>query len=277
VAAGHERPRRSADDRVVDAHEPVAHRAHQPPGQARSLLVVAIVGPHQAEEPLGIEAALEAVDALGLAAQAQVLGHAGAIEVVRVVDGKEPGDVAQHGEVDAVVRRRVGEHLVHETPRLVRAGVRILEKAPADKPAHRVGGQVDAEPPAQILVVAADHPPHLEDVVAQAAGVGLDLRALPGSDLAGSLVVVPVDEDAAGRGPPARGALGAAGVRVAVLVVLHQADQRRLEDTPHNRAVPVLSDLGRSPVETHVRRGHRLLHGGVGAGVAAHIDDRVVR
>src|SRR5690606_6534259 len=137
---------------------------------------------------------------------------------------------------------------------------RILEQASADQAAHRVGDQVDAKRAAGGLVVAAYGVAHLLYQPGEPFGVDRDIRPIRiGIELSGDLIIVPVDDDAFRPDAVIQVTLIPADIDVAVIVVLHQPDERRLEDESLDRLVPPLTDLGRAEVEAHVWRGDGLL------------------
>ena len=125
VAAVHEGARRAhvlpvgarpVRGRVVDAYEAVAGLAGAPRRKAAQRRVVARVGADEVEDALGREV-LHDRDVVALG-QAEVAGHLLAVEVVHVAEGEPGRHVAHDAHVDAVVRRGVGEELVHRAARL---------------------------------------------------------------------------------------------------------------------------------------------------------------
>jgi hypothetical protein len=64
-------------------------------------------------------------------------------------------------------------------------------------------------------------------------------------------------------------------VNIVIVVLLEQAHQRRLEEVLFHLAVPKLTQLAGSQIETHVRVGHSILNLLLRHGVATNIDDRM--
>ena len=105
---------------------------------------------------------------------------------------------------------------------------------------------------------------------------------LPLAEVLRGFVVVAVDDDAAVRNRLDRCRSAAMQViavheHVLVVVIAHQAHQRRLEVEAPDVAGPGHARLGRADVEAHVGIGDRFLDLALRGGEAADVDDRVVR
>ena len=154
----------------------------------------------------------------------------------------------------------------------------ILQVRAADQAPHGVRHEVDLEL-RELLSVALTHlPTDAEDELGEFFCIVLDRDLLTVAKGLRILLVVAEDPDRAGVDALILVHEVAVLVGVGVGLVLHQADEGRLEDEPHRLVVLVsLANLRRAEVEPHVGRADGLLDLSHGCGIAADVDDRVVR
>ena len=238
VAAVHVRPGRTGHVGILDPHQAIAQFTRQQARCALRHVVVLAVGPHQAEEARRVELAIERIGRGFLVLDREIVAHAVAIEIVHVPQLEKSRRV-EAAHLDAIVRRGVGEHLVHQLARRRAADLVVLQETAAHQPAHGMRDEIHLEVFRLHLAVQAHLVAYPQDEVGQAPR-GFFHGGNPASTKIGiGHIVIAVDDDALGRNP---GMLALQAVLVDIGVAqLHQAHDGRLEEHLAHRPVPGLT------------------------------------
>lgn len=207
-----------------------------PARQAHERSVISIISADAAEKTLGRKTTVQPVDAIRDAVDGQIFGHIGAIEGIRL---QRPGQAdIRHVEtldIDAVVRRTVGECLVYEMvagqfQAFVQSGVAaaahadVLQIAATDQATHGMGYEIDAERLACCRVVAADPLAYAQNEAPQIEGELDHLATFAITEIARRLLVVAKYPDALGGRLTLD--IVAVAIGVGIAFILHQTQQR---------------------------------------------------